>query len=309
MLESILDDVVKKYWGKTLNYTYEVYENSTVKLQVGHCYYYVKNYNDHKGLVNIEEFRILEELKVMEELREKKVSVQKILRNGEGKLYTIIQNQFIVVYEWIEGESISAVLNKELAYEMGKLVGEFHSKSDELVSKNSLKSYNKEWLIGENSWFKQFEYKGYILSEDYYLIEKFLLMVSQNMEEDKLCCIHGDLHLNNILVNVKGRLILIDFDEMGIGPVKLDLGILFLEMSSLKNSFEIKNSFLKGYNENYFCEGLEKGITEDQIEPFLVVACIVYLEWIFNLKKKRFIEKEKYVKQTLIFLIKLIKES
>ena len=81
--------------------------------------------------------------------------------------------------------------------------------------------------------------------------------------QTKWCCVHGDLHGGNILVNAKGRPVLIDYNDIGDGPASLDpltieLGFLFHPAGTkVMGAWSISPGSADWGDENTFFTGCE----------------------------------------------------
>jgi Ser/Thr protein kinase RdoA (MazF antagonist) len=105
------------------------------------------------------------------------------------------------------------------------------------------------------------------------LAEAILDEISGRFDEDAFIRIHGDCHGGNILCRPGEGLMLIDFDDMMVGPPVQDLWLLL--PGPVKDcEFEI-NLLIRGYEPFRAFDRASLGL----VEPLRVMRMIYYLAW------------------------------
>ncbi|MCR4576039.1 MAG: serine/threonine protein kinase [Lentisphaeria bacterium] len=123
----------------------------------------------------------------------------------------------------------------------------------------------------------------------------------------KLIRIHGDCHSLNILDNPNEGLLLIDFDDMVVGPPVQDLWMLLPDAP--ENCRPLINAFLKGYR--IFRDFDERNFR--LIEPLRAMKMLYFLAWCarqrgdanFNTKFPDWHSRDFWTKQTADFELQL----
>lgn len=188
-------------------------------------------------------------------LNQKKINVPKILFNDFGNLYSKQKDgAFITVFSFIEGNTLdnSIITRKKYAVEAGLSLAKFHNTTKTFSKKNDKRTLDSEILLG----LKQKEKFFKLFSEE---AEEFIhyLNVASNISKRKyskelLSILHNDFRPQNLILDKKQSLFIIDFDWAIPGPIQKDISLALMEWSRSDDenefNFQIMENFLKGYN-------------------------------------------------------------
>ncbi len=79
-------------------------------------------------------------------------------------------------------------------------------------------------------------------------IRRFFKFASHFADKKPKVFLHGDLYLGNVLINRKGRAILIDFQKPAIGEPAVDFGNIFVDVSWREYYERFRDTFIKEYS-------------------------------------------------------------
>jgi homoserine kinase type II len=213
--------------------------------------------SDDKG-----ETDILDEINLLNFLKSKKFpfSIYPIKRpNGEFIYH--YKNKVGVIFEFIEGKIPQ--INDVICQKIGQALGLLH----QIKGKESLRSY-------ESVGFGPLKILNYLdqksCPEDFKKIFQEIFpdnlknYLSQKFEEG---FIHGDLYFDNTLFDNGDLKVILDFEQAGIGPYILDLGIS-ISGSCLKDGKiykKLMTSYILGYETNRKLAKEEKTFLNDAV--------------------------------------------
>jgi len=156
-----------------------------------------------------------------------------------------------LLLSYIDGESILGEVNKDIAYQMGELLGNLHKVNSDyfgdIESTNIVLTGNDWWKIVFN-WFQDWiPLCEKALSKDilYECIDFFREMYEGLPKPDGPCVVHRDYRPGNILVKNSIIVGLVDFETSRYGSADIDFTKIKLYVWD-KNT-ETKEEFLKGY--------------------------------------------------------------
>ena len=162
------------------------------------------------------------------------------------------------IYPFVEG--VTPKPEKETCYEIGKALGKLHSLKKESFAKYEIR---KHQTIG----FELPFISNFIHSEDcpYQFKEYFWdifpkginSLIEESFEEGIM---HGDLYYDNTLFKDKTLITLLDFEQAGLGPLILDLGISIsgTSLTNGKISPLLVDKFVEGYEKERHLSKIEK---------------------------------------------------
>ena len=195
-----------------------------------------RNDNDARFQVELNEY-----------LHQKKFSLPKLLRTKTGKFFVYFKKKPVFVYEFIEGKNINLndARNRRLVLadiiKMQKLLKDFKPKHLFVKHVNEIEH--------ERKWLKRINKKYLFKPWDEMEAELGTINYSELREQ----VIHGDLQSQNILIDKKGKLWFIDFDEARLDYLLYDV-VVFITQSiehgrgiSLKRAQEYIQFFQKQY--------------------------------------------------------------
>ena len=168
------------------------------------------------------------------------------------------KNYIGAIYPFVEG--ITPKPEKETCFQIGKALGKLHS-----LKKESFSNYNirKHKTIG----FELPFISNFVLDKDcppkfkeYFwdLFPKGIdSLINEPFEEGIM---HGDLYYDNTLFKDKNIITLLDFEQAGLGPLILDLGISISGTSLIdgKISTSLAEKFVEGYEKERLLSSIEK---------------------------------------------------
>ncbi|MCJ8328629.1 MAG: serine/threonine protein kinase [Lentisphaeria bacterium] len=105
------------------------------------------------------------------------------------------------------------------------------------------------------------------------ITDELMSLICPLFEDVDRIRIHGDLHMNNILEHSEDGLMLIDFDDMAMGPAVQDLWLML--SSSVEESRQILDLLIDGYEEFYEFDHFSLKL----IEPLRVMRMLYFSAW------------------------------
>lgn len=231
-------------------------ENTTFKLSTEQGDFLLRVYC---GLNNTTQ-DIESEAKIIEYLSNcSQYSYQKPIRNNSNKFVSIGEyggiSKPVSILSWIDSPIVGDNINDlNLFEQLGKLLAEIHNKlsdwqkpvdfhrpmldADNVIGKNGAFGY-------ANSAYKYFDRETLGLFESVYKrLVDFEAVAGQ--EKNIFGIIHGDLHLNNVILH-QNSLIPIDFDDSGYGYYIYDLAVILANYSEMTEYSQIKANLFQGY--------------------------------------------------------------
>ena len=184
---------------------------------------------------------------------------QKPIRNSSHSFVSMVEasgiSKPVSILSWIDSPIIGHQVNDLSLFEkLGKLIAHIHNQlaqwqkpidfhrpmldADGLIGKNGALGYGI-------SGYRYFDGETVSLFESVYqrLID---FETVAGKEKNIFGIIHGDLHLNNVILH-QNTLIPIDFDDSGYGYYIYDLAVLLANYWGILEYSEIKTKLLQGY--------------------------------------------------------------
>jgi len=247
--------------------------NSNFKIELSDKNILLKISDDKGEQDLLEEIHLLRFLK----LQNFPFSIYPIERPNGEVIYNY-KDKVGVIFDFVEG-SIPDI-NEESCKKIGQAMGTLHN----LKPDNALRSYESVGY-GPQKILKYLEQKSCPI--DFKKI--FYDIFPDSLERYKSTSfqegfIHGDLYFDNTLFLNGDLKVIVDFEQAGIGPFILDLGIS-ISGTCLENgkiSKKLMNSFISGYESNRKLANQEK--------TFLNEAVLIGLFSISLWRIKRFME-------------------
>ena len=179
------------------------------------------------------------------------------------------------IYPFVEG--ITPKPESETCYQIGKALGKLHSLKKESFSKYKIR---KHQTIGfELPFISNFIHKEDCPSQfkEYFwdIFPKGIdSLINEPFEEGIM---HGDLYYDNTLFKDKSLITLLDFEQAGLGPLILDLGIS-ISGTSLSNG-EISPSLVEKFIEGYEKERPLNKIEKSSLNSFILLGLFSISLW------------------------------
>ena len=209
------------------------------------------------------EENIRDEVQLTNDLIDKGVSIPKpVCRNDGGCLTKICApegERIAVLFHAVLGQEPKEA-NSIHSYRFGRLIGELHSRADELNHEYKLKKIDENYLILDPiKHMKQYlghrkDDYNYFLQFGEGLAEELTSKLDHSAPVYGIC--HGDVHTGNARMDDSGNINIFDFDSCGYGWRVIDIGTYAvsydwkdLTREGKRKKERIWNHFLEGYNE------------------------------------------------------------
>lgn len=189
------------------------------------------------------------------------------IKTKQGNLYQISDNLTVTVFPYIEGQNgFSLNLQEGQWRELGKSLKAIHSIQlpPSIYDQIPQETYSPNWqktLQSLEIMLKDLAPTDSIAVATQYLLKDnlptiHLLMdhaerLSQGIEnhnQDFVLC-HADLHAGNIIIDQKGKIFVIDWDQPILAPKERDLMFIGSGIGNVWNKDHEQKSFYEGYGE------------------------------------------------------------
>ncbi len=133
-----------------------------------------------------------------------------LIRLPDGKAFTRYNGRYIYLMEFIEGNILTD--NSDDEYRLGKALANLHK----------IDNYNLSSGIDTNREIQNMpsRFAEYPFKNEYDTVIKSM----PDFNQTKQCFIHTDICPKNAMKNTDGEIVLLDFDDAGIGSLFIDLG-------------------------------------------------------------------------------------
>jgi len=207
------------------------------------------------------------------ECKDEEIPVISPIKNIKGETIGEINGTFFSVFPKKFGRYFEPCCNEDWT-RIGSILGRLHNVGARQKAKNRVilhpsKSTNKDlkYLLKNEIIPKRF------LKEFTMLSEEATYKTSQQFKEKDLIRVHGDCHIGNILSREPEGLMLIDFDDMAMGPPVQDIWLILPgNISSSKNEIKM---LLKGYRQLREFNNADLKL----IESLRIMRMIYFLAW------------------------------
>ena len=231
-----------------------------------------------------------EELRFLQTLRRKGVNVCKPVLDMNKSRYIKIEAaeglRYGALFDFIPGRHLASDFgprNKNLL-QLGALVAQMHSAAD------SIKQPIQRWTIGFDNVVTQFlqnapDVLGHREKDLKYLhkladrLEDVILGQPDNAFDFGLC--HGDLHLNNVMLQADGDLTIFDFDLCAYSWRVYDIATVWWSLSRNPKSRQQLQAFLRGYTQYRRLSKEEKAL----LPWFVVFRHFEYLNFQLSMRQ------------------------
>jgi Ser/Thr protein kinase RdoA (MazF antagonist) len=199
--------------------------------------------------------------------------ISKLLYTKNSKRFIQVENKLLYLIEFIEGTHPEPTV--ETWAEIGKITATLHNitgftfESDYRPKSAVLQAIEKA---------HQFDFK-----EEYVA----LLKKVPSFEHLPMVPIHTEITPSNTIQRPDGKIMIIDWDEVGIGPAVLDLGVGLIN-KFVTNNFKVRETEAKAYFQAYF--SLHPMIDEEKEYIFeaAIYWGLLWVQWFKGEAHKRF---------------------
>lgn len=159
------------------------------------------------------------------------------------------ENYYGVIYPFVDGTVPN--INKKTCYKIGSALGKLHINCSKVENTNARYFDEVGHSVGHILSYVKLPHaqKKYIEYFERFNTQDFIDFTQELFPQG---IIHGDLYFDNTLVNKSDEIILLDFEQSGIGEFILDIGIS-ISGTCLNEDNEINpklvNEFISGYQE------------------------------------------------------------
>lgn len=225
------------------------------------------------------------ELSVFDFLNEKQFAhISRLIKTNKNKLFATIQGHHIFVLEYVEG--VKPQSNPENWKRLGIIAAELHT----------IQGYPFETDFVPNRIISN-HFPEIALNLPF--ADEFLLLAQTLPDFSQLpkSLIHTDIGCHNAIETAQGNLVLIDWDDTGVGSSVLDIGFPFIvQFYTEEGDFFEENAraFYQSYFENRLMDEHEKGYIVDA-GLFIAMHYIIYgnIEKRWQVIKRVFDNKER----------------
>lgn len=234
-------------------------KGSVLKTGVNHSYLITTINKKYVLRVYFKKWRteeeIVEELKLLDYLKENKVSISFPIK-GKDKNY--IQNvnapegkRYSVLFSFAEGETIR-IPTQKVCYELGVAIAKLHQST---INKTiNREDYNAQTLVGWAFDMAKTHFSESLNEMQYFKRAKSIIFSEfekADLNNLRKGVIHLDLWYENMKVKDKNKFTFFDFDNCGNGWLFLDIAyslmLIFRNEPSKENFEEKRRSFYLGY--------------------------------------------------------------
>ncbi|CAM4240785.1 phosphotransferase [Flavobacterium terrigena] len=199
---------------------------------------------------------IVEEIKLLNELKQKNISISYPLPDETNNFIQTLNapegNRYAVLFTYARGEKLH-IISAETHFRIGQLMAQLHTVTNNL--KLSRVEYTPEVILIDslkkvsNFLTAGTEEMNFMLSAQKYLIKEF-----ENVDTSQIRkgIVHLDIWFDNINVTEENEITIFDFDFCGNGWLCLDIAYYIMQLHNVEK-YEPKDyqpkveSFIKGY--------------------------------------------------------------
>jgi Ser/Thr protein kinase RdoA (MazF antagonist) len=221
---------------------------------------------------------INEEMNLLKLLKQNEISISYPLADSEENYIQSIRApegvRFGVLFSYAEGQKV-ANFNKEMDFEIGKLMAQIHKLTKNLQQKRI--AYTPQVLLSESlqnirQYLSDDTEEMQFLMRTRPVLEKILSDADSTMLRKGI--VHLDIWFDNLNISDEGKITLFDFDFCGNGWLCLDIAYYIMQLHNTEKDeiirFEKIEAFYRGY------ETIEEiSDQEKELIPFLGV-CLFY---------------------------------
>ncbi len=237
------------------------------------------------------------ELSWMRALHQNGIKVPEIIPANSGALIItagvdgIPEPRQVDMLEWLDGEPLGSIENGlsdrigDIAHaftEVGRLVAQLHNHAARWQRPEDFvrHSWNVDGLTGEAPlWGRFWEFPGLDKAQKR-LVEQTRLAARRDLNEigeasQTYGLIHADFNFDNILIS-DGRVMVIDFDDCGVGWHLFDLATTSILFLGTEHSDMVQRAVIDGYRQ-------ERPLTDETLRwmpLFYLLRAFTYLGWV-----------------------------
>ncbi len=234
------------------------------------------------------------------------VPVPILNRDGQGhaKIESpkIEETRYVSVVNWVEGETLAILAEKELDKEkrlvyfeqLGRIAARIHNQATswQLPAGFKRQSFDADGLVGDTPlWGKFWDVPQLTWPQRKLIIDArsriFEMLLDCDKDPNIYSLIHSDLSPYNILV-ANDVLHVIDFDDAGFGWHQYELAGALYRYQLSSDFFEVQKALIRGYR-------TQRVLNDEAIKMlpiFLLIRALVTISWIHerpNLHRKKFL--------------------
>ena len=196
------------------------------------------------------------------------ITLARCLRLDRGDYVLALEapegTRFVAVFDWVEGKPIAHLTN-ETCCSLGVLLAEFHAIGVRYlasVPRSSSALFPDFALRSGPGQFHSLEIKLAHRPIDAHLISSGINRVRREMERVRCLAlprglVHGDFHHRNVLRAQSGKFIPIDFDDIAVGPLVVDIASFAWCLAFLQEPRDRLSAFIGGYEQRRRLESSE----------------------------------------------------
>jgi Ser/Thr protein kinase RdoA (MazF antagonist) len=162
--------------------------------------------------------------------------ISQIRKTNEGEDFASTAGRFVCLFEYVDGENPAPSV--ETFSKLGEIVADLHSVKDYPYQTDFDPSYISKHNFIENA-------KAFSFADEYLKISDTL----PDFGRFSRSLIHTDISPKNSIEAEDGSIVLIDWDDVGIGPTVLDLGYILghFVTEELEVRADLADAFFKSY--------------------------------------------------------------
>lgn len=207
------------------------------------------------------------------ELQSHEIPVIAPLFLKDGTTLACWEDIFFAFYPKCGGRSVDELLDDHWQ-ELGRLIGRVHAVGAMSPAAHRITMKPSESSSFHINYLRSNDLVPAEIEREFFSIAEEMVSVTDTLfEKTPFQRIHGDLHLANIIYRPGESFVLIDFDDMVMGPKIQDLWMLLPDYGE-KSVYELE-SFLEGYETFHTISRKEYML----IEPLRAMRYIHYLAW------------------------------
>ncbi len=204
-----------------------------------------------------------QELSLLHVLHENHFPCAELIPTKTGALFTEMEGQSTYLYRWVEGTHPESTV--ETFEKLGELTGSLHALPTDSLPK--MRFAPSERMNQQRE-----------LAERLGLEPAFIELFSHVRDVAHLPqgIVHTDIGPHNTLEQADGDLLLIDWEDAGVGPLVIDLGWLLEQCLTLDNVFEKEkaHALLKAYQTHRPFSAEEASYMHDMMLSFALLYCL-----------------------------------
>ncbi|PGM52018.1 aminoglycoside phosphotransferase [Bacillus cereus] len=266
---------IAKFWFHDEHVTATVIQSKVTKVTCNNKAYILKE----KGSIK----QLLVELNVLEQLDEKGIRVQKLVKTKNDERYVFYKEKYYCLYEYVAG-SVLEIKNTEKLKELGSTIGEELANLHQVL--NSVGNVSE--LIKRDLYKVLYEWAMPILEKNEQ-VQRDVIQQMNNLhkkfkEKVQLLpkqIIHRDMHLSNVIFQDNEFQGFIDFELLEENVRLFDLSYcftsvlseLYMDETLRRNWLQIVRTIFEGYNK-------QNALTREEVQTIWYVMLSIQIIFI-----------------------------